>query len=198
MNRRNIAIGAAALLILATLGTMYYVAGTPQYSLYLLKKSVADHDRDAFRRYFDIDRVVSSTVERAVGGRIPAGPNVVSDKARNMLIPASEMIIRERLDERFDDPSSAPVLGMKVDSVRYQNNAAFVTLENPSDGSTTALTLERTSDRHWKVVDIDLAKANIQYSLNEARERAEQELPPEMPQVNKGQLPLAGQPLPRQ
>lgn len=188
-------ITAAALLILAAgaLGAMYYVAGTPQYSLYQLKRSIADHDRTTFRKHFDVDRVVVATVESKVGN-IPAGPNVVSDKAQTMLMPASEAIILERLDERFDDPSSAQILDMKIDAVRYQGDAAFVTLKDPKDGSTTTLTLARNPDRGWRVVAMDLAKANIAYSLDEARQRAEQTFKPEMPAITKPNIP-AGAPV---
>jgi hypothetical protein len=74
--------------------------------------------------------------------------------------------------------------------VRYQGNAAIVTLKEPSDGSTTTVTLERMSDRHWKVVEIDLAKIDVQFSLAEVRERAEQLLAPETPKVTKPSLPV--------
>jgi hypothetical protein len=188
MKQWTIAIAAVAVLVAAALGTVYYVAGTPQYSLYLLKRAVRDHDRETFDRHFDVDRIVTSAIEREVGP-LPAGPRIVSQKATDTLIPASDALIRERLDERFDDPDAAPVMSMSVDSVRYQNNAAFVTLRDANDGSTTTLTMERMRDRHWKVVDIDLAKANIQYSLKEARERAEALLPPETPAVTRPSLP---------
>jgi hypothetical protein len=178
-------VGAAVgLLAVLGLGTIYYVAGTPQYSLYLLRRAAREGDRDAFYHYFDVDGVVTHAVEHAVGG-VKAGPRVVSQKAVDTLIPASSMLIKQRIEERLDDPDSAPILGMSVDSVRYQNNAAFVTLKSPSDGTPTTLMLERMSDRHWKVVDLDLAKANVQYSLDEARERAEDLLPPETPQVTR-------------
>ncbi len=184
MSKWTIVAAALAVVVLGILGTLYYVAGTPQYTLYLVKKSIASGDREVFYRHFDVGRVVTSAVERAVGG-VPAGPGVVSAKANEELIPASDKLIRERIEDRLDDPSAAPVMKMAIDSVRYQNNAAIVTLKDRSDGSTTSLTLERMPDRQWKIVDIDLAEANVQYSLNEARERAEELLPPDLPKVNK-------------
>ena len=184
----TIALAAVVALVAASLGVVYYIGGTPQYSLYLLRKAAREGDRDAFYHYFDVTKVVTNTVERAVGG-VPAGPLIVSQKATDMIIPAADKLIRDRIDERLDDPGSAPVMNMSVDSVRYQNNAAFVTLRDASDGSTTTLTLERMSDRQWKVVDLDLSKASVQFSLAEARERAEQLLGPKLPQVSRPALP---------
>lgn len=190
MNKWTIAAVALVLLVVAGFGALYYVAGTPQYSLYLLKSAVADHDRDAFKKYFDIDRVVTNAVEREVGGRVPAGPQVVSQKAVDTLVPASKAVILDRLDERFDAPASAAILDMKVDSVRYQNQAALVTLKDPNDGSTTVVTLERTSDRKWKVVDLDLKKADIAYTLQDARDRANLTAAPELPSIAPKNVPM--------
>lgn len=187
-----IAIASVAALVALTLGALYYVGGTPQYSLYLLRNAVREGDRDTFDHHFDVAKVVTNVVERAVGG-VRAGPQIVSQKATDEIIPAADKLIRERIDERFDDPSAAPVLDMGIDSVRYQNNAAFVTLKG-SDGATTTLTLERMRDRHWKVVDLDLAKANVQFSLAEARQKAEELLPPEMPKVTKPDLGIPEKP----
>ena len=184
-----IVVAAFALMAAATLGVIYYVGGTPQYSLYVLRRSVQEGDRDTFYHHFDVARVVSSSIERAVGG-VPAGPRIVSQKATDMLVPAADILIRQRIEERLDDPSSAAALNMKVDSVRYQGNTAIVTLKDPSDGSTTTLSLERMSDRHWKVVDVDLAKINVDFSLKEVRDRAEELLAPETPKISKPTAPI--------
>jgi hypothetical protein len=179
-------LGAA---LAATLGTIIYIGGTPQYSLYVLKRAVEDGDRDTFYHHFDVARVVSGSIERAVGG-VPAGPRIVSQKATDMLVPAADILIRQRIEERLDDPASAQAMKMKVDSVAYRGKAAIVTLKDPADGSTTVLTLEQMSDRHWKVVDVDLGKINVQFSLAEVRERAEELLAPETPDVTKPKLPV--------
>lgn len=181
---RNLAIvgGIVAILVIGVLGTMYYIAGTPQYSLYLVGKAARSGDRETFYRHFDVDRVISSSVERAVGG-VPAGPRIVSKKATDTLIPAASRLLRERIDEKLDSPDTAPILGMELDGVEQVNNAAIATLRNPSDGSTTKVILVPSGDRHWKIVEIDLAKANIAFDMNEVRERAEELLGPPVPGV---------------
>lgn len=188
MKRIGIALAVFAALAVVVVGTLYYVAGTPWYSLYVIQKSIREGDRDTFYRHFDVTKVVSHAVDRAVGG-IPAGPQIVSQKATEMLIPASDAIIREQIDARFDDPGSAPAAWMKYDSARYQNNFVFVKLADPKDASkSTTVTLERMPDRQWKVVDLDLTKIGVDYTLQAARQRAEELLPPEMPAKRRPNL----------
>jgi hypothetical protein len=171
----------AAVVVAGALGAIYYTAGTPQYSLYLIRNAVRDGDRATFYSHFDVKKVVSNAIQRELGGILPAGPNIVSDKATDMLIPASERLIRERLDERLAEPDKVQQLSMSISEVSYSGNAAFVTLASPEDGSTTMLMLERMPNRHWKIVDVDLERANIKYSLQEAREVGEELLGPQLP-----------------
>lgn len=188
MKRIGIALAIVAALAGIVGGTLYYIAGTPWYSLYVVQKSIREGDRDTFYRHFDVTKVVSHAVDRAVGG-IPAGPQIVSQKATQMLIPAADSIIREQIDARFDDPGSAAAAWMTYDSVRYQNNVAFVKLKDTKDASkTTTLTLEQMPDRHWKVVDVDLSKVGVDFTLQAARQRAEELLPPEMPEKRRPNL----------
>lgn len=173
-------LGSLLLLVVVALGTMYYVAGTPGYSLYRLRAAVRDQDFVTFDHHFDTKKVISNAIQREVGW-LPAGPRIVSQKATEMLIPASERIIRERIHEKLTEKDSSPMLKMTYESVSYVNNAAIVVLRDPADGSETKLTLERMPDRMWKVIDLDLSKAGISYSLQEAREDAEKLLDPVMP-----------------
>lgn len=175
----GIGLGVLGVLIVVALGAMYYVAGTPAYSLYKLRAAIRDGDFVTFDEHFDTKKVISNAIQREVGG-LPAGPRIVSQKAIDMLIPASEKIIKARIQEKLSEKGS-PMLGMSYVGATYVNNAAIVTLRDPADGSETKITLERLPNRQWKVVDLDLGKAGVTYSLKEAREMAEDLMQPIMP-----------------
>lgn len=175
----GIGLGVLGVLIVIALGAMYYVAGTPAYSLYKLRAAIRDGDFVTFDEHFDTKKVISNAIQREVGG-LPAGPRIVSQKAIDMLIPASEKIIKARIQEKLAEKGS-PMLGMSYVGATYVNNAAIVTLRDPADGSETKITLERLPNRQWKVVDLDLGKAGVTYSLKEAREMAEELMQPIMP-----------------
>lgn len=175
----GIGLGILGVLLVIALGAMYYVAGTPAYSLYKLRAAIRDGDFVAFDEHFDTKKVISNAIQREVGG-LPAGPRIVSQKAIDMLIPASEKIIKARIQEKLAEKGS-PMLGMSYVGSTYVNNAAIVTLRDPADGSETKITLERLPSRQWKVVDLDLNKAGVTYSLKEAREMAEELMQPIMP-----------------
>jgi hypothetical protein len=184
---KNWQIIAAVVLVLisGTLGTLYYVAGTPHYSLYLVRNAVRGGDRATFYQHFDVKKVVSNAIQRELKGIVPAGPGIVSKKANEILIPAAETIISERLEERLADPSKIKQMSMSLEGVEYSGSVAFVTLVDPADGSSTMLMMERMSNRHWKVVDVDLERASVPFSLNEARERGEELVGPQLPTIRK-------------
>jgi hypothetical protein len=160
----KLAAGAVALII-AALGVMYYVAGTPQYSLYLVRRSVLENDANTFFEHFDQNRVIQNAIARAVGG-VPAGPDVVSEQARQYAIPTGRRVLEERIFDRLEDPASIPLLAASIGSVTYEGKAALVTLDLP-DGGTTTIVLERMPDRHWRIVDLDLSKANVPFGFTD-------------------------------
>jgi len=162
----KIAAGAILALIIAALGSMYYIAGTPQYSLYLIRKSILADDARTFFTYFDEERVVQRAIERAVG-QVPAGPNVVSEAAISQAIPAGKRVLSDRILERLEQPGTIPLLDSTVDSVHYEGRMAIVTLRLPADNSTTTVVMEHLSDRRWKIVDLDLSKANVAFEYRD-------------------------------
>lgn len=176
----GIVAGILAVLVVVALAAMYYIAGTPAYSLYRLRGAVQSGDFVTFDEHFDTRKVVLNAFQRELGG-MPAGPRIISQKAIDILIPPSETLIKQRIQEKLIDPNASPMLKMDYEGATYVNNAAIVTLRDPSDGSETKITLERLPNRQWKVVDLDLNKAGVRYSLNEAREFAESLLQPNMP-----------------
>jgi hypothetical protein len=162
----KIAAGVVVALILAGVGAMYYIAGTPQYSLYLVRKSIREDDPGAFFAHFDQERVIHNAIARAVGG-VPSGPDIVSKQAIEVAVPAGVRVLEDRILERLESPSTIPLLDATVESVRYEGNGAVVVLRLPADGSMTSIAMTRMPDRHWKIVDLDLAKANVDFSMND-------------------------------
>ena len=148
------------------LGGIYYLAGTPQYSLYLLRNAVREGDRDTFYHHFDLSRVIGNAVDRVVGG-IHAGPGVVSREARELAVPNARRVLTRRIDERIGNPGDTPIVNMSIESVRYDGPVAYVTLRDAATDSTTTIVLERMRNRKWKVVDLDLSKANIPFQLSD-------------------------------
>jgi hypothetical protein len=162
----KVAALAVVATIIAILGGMYYVAGTPQYSLYLVRRSIRENDANTFFAHFDQERVIQNAIARAVGG-VPAGPDIVSRQAHDVAIPTGKRVLEDRIFERLENPGTIPMLDATIESVDYNGKAAIVTLRLPDGAATTSLVLERMPDRHWKIVDLDLAKADITFSLND-------------------------------
>jgi hypothetical protein len=184
----KVGIGLALVVVLGALGAIYYVAGTPQYTLYRLRKAVLEKDRATVFRLVDFDKVVAHGVERMLSKPAPAGPNVFSKQGTDVVIPATSELVREKLADELEDPATIALLDAKVDSVAYQNLAALITLRDPKDDSTTTVTLERRPDRGWRVVDVDLRKLDIAFTMDEIMRKADELHGPNMPEITKPDL----------
>jgi hypothetical protein len=160
----KIAAGVVVAIVVASLGAMYYIAGTPQYSLYLIRKSIREDDANTFFAHFDQERVIQNAIGRAVGG-VPSGPNVVAKEAIENAVPAGKRVLEERILDRLESPA-IPLLDASIESIRYQGNSAIVTLRTP-DSSLSDVVLVRMADRHWKIVDLDLSKANVEFTFKD-------------------------------
>jgi hypothetical protein len=192
----KILAGVVIGLLVVAAGLMYYVAGTPTYSLYQLRRALQRGDREAFYHHFDVKQVIETAVSKAVtGSGLPAGPGIVSKKAAQFIMPAAERILTARIDECLNDPSRVPIASMSLQDIRIDSGAAHVTLSN--DEQTAVLVMTQMSDRHWKVVSIDLAAAGIPFSYDEIRVEAEKSMPPEMPGTNRPPLDPSALGMPR-
>jgi hypothetical protein len=161
----KIAAGVVVAIIVASLVAMYYIAGTPQYSLYLIRKSIREDDATTFFAHFDQERVIQSAISRAVGG-VPSGPDIVAKQAIENAVPTGKRVLEERILDRLES-RSIPLLDASIESVRYQGSSAIVTLRTPPDGSLTDVVLVQMADRHWKIVDVDLSKANVEFKFTD-------------------------------
>ena len=181
-------IGLALVVAIGALGALYYVAGTPQYTLYQLRNAVREKDRATVFKLVDFDKVVAHGVERLMRRPAPAGPEVFSKQGTDYVLPAASELVREKLADELEDPATIALLDAKVDSVTYQNLAALVTLRDPKDDSTTTLTLERRADRGWRLVDVDIRKLGIEPTMEEIGRKAEELKGPSLPEIKKPDL----------
>ena len=157
-----IAIGVVGIIVVA--GAAYYVTGTPVYSLYVLRQALREQDRDQFYHHFDVRRVIEHTLEQKVSPKIKS---YLPQMGRETALDLAESIVRRKIDERLADPESISFGKMTLASINQQGQTAQVTLRNPKDGSTTVVGLEQMSDRHWKIVEIDLSQADASVSPEE-------------------------------
>lgn len=161
----KVVVAAAVAVVALTLGAMYYVAGTPQYSLYIVRNAVREGDKDTFYYFFDFDRVVRNTISRKVGG-IQVGPGFFG-KDPDLGTPVAKRLIRERIEEKLAKPQDVPFDDLSIEDVRYEGKSAYVTLRKKSDGSTSTIAMERMPDRHWKIVDMDLDAVKVPFDVRE-------------------------------
>jgi hypothetical protein len=160
---------------------VYYLTGTPMYSLYLVRTAVQEGDSETFFKHFDVSLVGQNATRRIVGG-LPAPLQTLASHVSGFTGPAVEAVLRQKIDEKLKDPDKSFVKGKSIESVRYENATAIVTVKSDSDGSTTTITLAQMADRHWKIVDLDLGEHGIRLEI------------PSAPAENVSPPPTAGRP----
>lgn len=181
MNKRILIVIGLALVVLVLLGAsgIYFFTGTPVYSLYLIRKAVQEGDRDTFFYLFDIEQVVQNAVDRFQ--KKQPGKKRDRSKITRFLIKAAEPAIKEQIDERLKEPDKIPLTKMSFDSYWYEGGNAHVRLRD-SDGSTTVVVMEPIQNRRWKVVDLDLEKAGVDYSDEKFDRDLKDILPSDLPE----------------
>ncbi|MBI4748704.1 MAG: hypothetical protein HY774_09445 [Acidobacteria bacterium] len=157
-------IAIVVVVVVVVAGAAYYATGTPVYSLYVLRKALREQDRDQFYHHFDVRRVVEHTVEQKVS---PTIKSYLPLMGRDTALDLAESIVRRKIDERLAHPESISFGKMTLASINQQGKTAQVTLRNPKDDSTTVVGMEQMSDRHWKIVEIDLSQADASVSPEE-------------------------------
>jgi hypothetical protein len=159
-----IAIVLVACLAVAIGAGLYYVTGTPLYSLYLVRNAVQESDSATFFEHFDVGLVAQNATRRMIEG-LPAPVQEFASRASDFAGPTVETALRQKIDEKLEDPDKSFVKGKSVESVRYDDEMAYVSVKNDADGSTTTITLVQMPNRHWKIVDLDLGKNGITMEL---------------------------------
>jgi hypothetical protein len=158
-------------------GSLYYVQGTPRYSLYQMGKAIKDHDSERFVTFLDIDKIVDGLVkstvkevEDNVSRQEPSGSqskdDKISQRGRDLvttLMPqvakALKPILRKQIQmaiEHIGRKNNVSPLGVCILSeVEKKGEIAEVRVK-AGKKKTYHFTMERTPQRLWKVVNIDI------------------------------------------
>jgi hypothetical protein len=163
---KKLAIVAIVLVVFVAVATgvgVYYFTGTPLYSLYLVRSAVLDGDSATFYEHFDVGLVGQNATKRMIAD-LPAPIREYVSRALDLAGPAIETAIREKIDEKLKATDKSFMQGKSVESVRYQDEMALVSVKSDVDGTTT-ITLVQMPSRHWKIVDLDLGKNGISIEL---------------------------------
>jgi hypothetical protein len=164
---KKLAIVAIVLVVCVAIAAgvgVYYLTGTPLYSLYLVRNAVLDGDSATFYEHFDVGLVAQNATKRMIAD-LPAPIREYVSRALDFAGPAIETAIRKKIDEKLKATDKSFMQGKSVESVRYQDEMALVSVKNDVDGTTTTITLVQMPSRHWKIVDLDLGKNGISIDL---------------------------------
>ena len=164
-------------LVLGVWAGYYYWQGTPRYSIYQMAKAIKNNDPQTFLRYVDVDQVfegiVDSTMKNARGKKSPDSdstasgseePSGAEKKIKNMiaqvakaLSPALEQqAIRaiNNMDPEQRDQVS-PFAAAFLSQVTREGDKAQVMVK-VSKKDTYQCTMEKTPERFWKIVKLDV------------------------------------------
>lgn len=157
-----IIIGIIVLAIALCLGGLYYyISGTPQYSLYQLAQAVKNHDSETVMQYFDIDRVVSQTMD-VVSQQIQSDTSSEDDFTKSLadailpgMIDQEKQTIKNDLVNKIEDisknGSDNQMVKSKIQKVVREGKSAEVTI-NYGNNDTMTFKMIQEQNRRWKIV----------------------------------------------
>ncbi|HPD60293.1 MAG TPA: DUF2939 domain-containing protein [Thermodesulfobacteriota bacterium] len=162
-------------LVLGGWAGYYYWQGTPRCSLYQMAKAIKNNDPQTFLRYVDMDQVlegiVNSTIEEmrkkispnsgsaASAQEDPSHKNkelkdMVARLAQSLKPALEQQVIRAIRDIEQKDRIS-PFAFAFLSQVKQEGNKAQV-MVRASKKDTYQCTLEKTPERSWKIVRLDV------------------------------------------
>ncbi|MFH0813236.1 MAG: hypothetical protein V2A69_10440 [Pseudomonadota bacterium] len=163
-------------LVLLGGGGYYYWTGTPRYSLYQMGKAIKNHDSETFLLYLDIDRIVDglaeSTSKKVEDNVSPPSPSESSKHERlsrrsrdivrallpqvlKSLKPILKKQIQKVVEEVGRKNKISPLAFCMLSDIEKKGGIAEVRVKTKKE-QTFHFTMERTPQRIWKVVGIDI------------------------------------------
>ena len=160
-------------------GSYYYISGTPQYSLYKLKKSIENHNSEQFYKYVDVDTVISSLtnwawkeVDQKIEKEKPEGEwGLLGYELGKGFVELLKPTIKEYLTATVKEAITTgfkEIEGEKemeetfkkisYTDIKVQKDGKVANVEIPhflNDGSSLKLKMRQTPDRYWKVIEIN-------------------------------------------
>jgi hypothetical protein len=178
LGRRFLVYGVVFFAIILTgTGFLHYLQGTPRYSLYQMGKAIRDHDSERFGTFLDIDKIVDGLVKSTVKevednvsqhepSGSPSQDEKIARRERDLvttLMPqvakALKPILKKQIHiavEQIGRKNNVSPLGICILSeVEKKGEVAEVRVK-AGKKKIYHFTMERTPQRLWKVVNIDI------------------------------------------
>ncbi len=149
-------------LIVAAIGYKYYTT-TSIYTLSQINRAIKAHDTKLFDKYMDMDKITTVVSDKMMDD---IDANSVVDFRSQMKVALYKGFIRDAHDALatyllgfFDSDvvMATKTMDYKVKKITNQGDyIRVVTLENPSNGKTAEIKLEKKPEGYWKVISLDL------------------------------------------
>lgn len=183
MNRRLVLFFLSILVFVG--GFYYYVSGIPQYTFYLIYKSVKNHDVESFYRYVDVDSIIDNFMNDAwkesmlkeqpenewaalglglAQAMKPAIKAMLTDLAKQEIANAIEDIKQPSSQDTL--VRETPVKGFinefksikDYSKIKIRTKGMVAEVEIPYSEMNEKLTvrMRKTQQRYWKIVSIKL------------------------------------------
>lgn len=179
---KKIFIGIAALLTLIVAGLVYYecvYTKTPQYTMKILQKAVANHDINTVYQHVDVDKILYKSINETIQSEFINNPQVknseyskaakaLADIALPMMISnakqdINDLIAGNAVKEKsilgpiYDNKDSLSIEINQTKKISNNNAEIQITVTNNKRYTSVPLLLKlnRLPDKTWKVFDID-------------------------------------------
>jgi hypothetical protein len=165
MNGKKLLIIGVAVIAVVLAGAFYYIKGTPQYSLYMLKKAIEQNDSEGAMKYLDVDSIVDTAMVNvmkdvskksetfsdndfeAAGAALGAGLFM-------MMKPAIKDALSAGIKQAISDPEKDKTgLGNIFGTVDIKVNGKSATII-PDGAPDTSFRMAKTSEGYWRITEI--------------------------------------------
>lgn len=179
---KKIFIGIAALLMLIIAGLGYYecvYTKTPQYTMKILQKAVADHDVNTVYQHVDVDKILYKFIDKTIqkefinnsqvkNSEYSEAAKALADIALPMMISnakqdVNNLIAGNAVKEKsilgpiYDNKDSLSIEINQTKKISDNNAEIQITVTNNKRYTSIPLLLKlnRLPDKTWKIFDID-------------------------------------------
>lgn len=161
---KKLIILVGIILVVAVTGFVY-AKGTPQYSLYQLRKAIENHDADTAMRYFDVDSIVDHQINDIIGQdkKKPTsefeqmGNNIVRERMAKV-IPTIKETLKSQFKNNITTPSDDET---PVNIIRKGKYSDFeitmigeIAILSRKDNIDIGFKMVKSSGGYWKIVQL--------------------------------------------
>lgn len=155
-----------SIIIVIVVSGFVYAKGTPQYSLYQLRKAIKNHDADTAMRYFDVDSIVVSQINDIVGGQGKKNPiNELNQVENNIIkermakaIPVIKETFKNQFIASITTPSDEETPVSIIKKGKFSDFEIDVLGEmailSRKDNINIGFKMVKTKEGYWKIVQL--------------------------------------------